>query len=504
MQEYAFKASLGDDVYHDPASRALEEAVARLTGKEAGLFMPSGTMSNQIGLRTHLKQPPYSLLCDQRAHIHKYESGGAAFHSAAQVIPVLPANHHHLTLEDVKANAILDRNIHFATTELIALENTLNGTIIPQSEVLSIAEFAHSHGIAMHLDGARLWHVAVETGTPLSELCAPFDSVSLCFSKGLGAPVGSCLVGTAAFIQRARHFRKLFGGGMRQTGALTAAAAYAVTHHVPLLPRVHELSKTLERGLEEAGCEILSRAETCMIFFDPSPIGVDYSELDARAAALPEPIRISGSRLVVHIQTSPAAVADLISLVKTMAEERRAEGHDEPFVDAVHQVNADSEREWTRMSNEFVNAGYREGITAGKESALQGGFDTGFANTGAPIGREVGNLRGLAAGALSLLESSRPLVSERGDKEQLLSDIREIVNGLARLQFTDLAPLDEEALAHAKEHAESNGGESSLSASSSETRQKALSDLSSLRQRLDRLLEALGLQSLMPPPSNWS
>ncbi|KAL5518549.1 hypothetical protein ACEPAH_231 [Sanghuangporus vaninii] len=178
--------------------------------------------------------------------------------------------------------------------------------------------------------------------------------------------------------------------------------------------------------------------------------------------------------------------------------------HDEPFADAVHQVNADSEREWTRMSNEFVNAGYREGITAGKESALQGGFDTGFANTGAPIGREVGNLRGLAAGALSLLESTRPLVSERGDKEQLLSETREIVNGLAHLQLMDLVPPDEEALAHAKEHAESDGGESLVLAVSSETRQKALSDLSSLRQRLERLLEALGLQSLMPPPPNLS
>lgn len=117
----------------------------------------------------------------------------------------------------------------------------------------------------MHLDGARLWHVVAETGTPLSELCEPFDTVSLCFSKGLGAPVGSCLVGTAEVIQQARRFRKLFGGGMRQVGSLAGAAAYAVTHHMPLLPKVHELAKVLERGLEEAGCEITSHAETCMV-----------------------------------------------------------------------------------------------------------------------------------------------------------------------------------------------------------------------------------------------
>ena len=117
----------------------------------------------------------------------------------------------------------------------------------------------------MHLDGARIWHVVAETGIPLSVLCEPFDTVSLCFSKGLGAPVGSCLVGKADVILQARRFRKLFGGGMRQVGSLAGAAAYAVTRNVPLLPKVHELAKVLERGLEEAGCEITSRAETCMV-----------------------------------------------------------------------------------------------------------------------------------------------------------------------------------------------------------------------------------------------
>lgn len=150
-------------------------------------------------------------------------------------------------------------------TKVIALENTLNGTILPQDEVIAISNFARSEGILMHLDGARLWHVVAETGTSLAELCEPFDTVSLCFSKGLGAPVGSCLVGKADVIHRAKRFKKLFGGGMRQIGSLAGAAAYAVTYHMPLLPRVHELAKVLERGLEEAGCEILSRAETCMV-----------------------------------------------------------------------------------------------------------------------------------------------------------------------------------------------------------------------------------------------
>jgi threonine aldolase len=169
-----------------------------------------------------------------------------------------------------------------APTEVIALENTLNGTIIPQEEVVAIAKFARSKGVKMHLDGARVWHVATETGLTLKEICAPFDSVSMCFSKGLGrltfifragfqphslrgAPVGSCLVGSADMITRARRFRKLFGGGMRQTGILAASAVYALNNHFPLLPRVHALAKKVQGGLENIGATITSPAETCMV-----------------------------------------------------------------------------------------------------------------------------------------------------------------------------------------------------------------------------------------------
>ncbi|KAK7694413.1 hypothetical protein QCA50_001599 [Cerrena zonata] len=326
MYAYAALASLGDDVYGEPSTAALEAHVAKITGKEAALFVPSGTMSNQLALRTHLKQPPYSVLCDHRAHIHKYEAGGTAFHSGATSILVTPSNGHHLTLADIQEEIILDDNIHFAPTEVVALENTLNGTIIPQEEVIAISDWVHSKGKKMHLDGARIWHVAIETGTPLKELCDPFDSVSLCLSKGLGAPVGSCLVGTTEFIKKARGFRKLFGGGMRQTSILAASAAYALTHNFPKLIDVHALSRKLEDGLKEIGVRILSPAETCMIFFDPSTIGVDYVELVERADALPKPIKIGGSRLVLHIQTSTEAVEDLLSLLRQMAEEKKAAG----------------------------------------------------------------------------------------------------------------------------------------------------------------------------------
>ncbi|TFK76863.1 hypothetical protein BDN72DRAFT_830033 [Pluteus cervinus] len=330
MLEYAAQATQGDDVYFEPATAALEEHIAKLTGKEAGLFMTSGSASNQIALRTHLKQPPYSIIADHRAHIHKYEAGGAAFHSGATVIAIVPSNHHHLTLADVQENAVITTDTHFAPTELVALENTLNGTILPQKEAIAICDWAHSQGMKTHLDGARIWHVAVETGKSISELCEPFDSVSLCFSKGLGAPIGSCLVGTKEFITRAKWFRKLFGGGMRQTGYLAASAAYALTHNFPQLPRVHALARRVEAGLEKIGAKISSRAETCMIFYDPAPIGVNYDEIAERASKLAHPLVLGGSRLVIHIQTSEEAVDDFLSIVRELAGEKKAAGFTPP------------------------------------------------------------------------------------------------------------------------------------------------------------------------------
>lgn len=171
-----------------------------------------------------------------------------------------------------------------ATTEVVCLENTLNGTIIPQSEVVAISDFVHPKGIKMHLDGARLWHAAAETETSLETLCAPFDSVGVCFSKGLGidfslvnqsqvlttttgAPVGSCLVGRKDFIAKARQFRIVSGVNMRQTGFLAACAAFGLTHNFPDLPRVHALARRLEAGLERLGAKILNRAETCMVWW---------------------------------------------------------------------------------------------------------------------------------------------------------------------------------------------------------------------------------------------
>ncbi|KAI0307578.1 pyridoxal phosphate-dependent transferase [Multifurca ochricompacta] len=330
MCDYAVQASLGDDVYHEPNTAALEAHMARLFGKEAALFVPSGTMSNQLAMRTHLKQPPYSVLCDHRAHVYACEAGGVAFHSGAQVIPVIPSNRHHLTLDDIQKFIVLDEDIHFALTQVIELENTLHGSIFPQDEIIRISEFARKRGIKMHLDGARIWHVAVETGTPLDVLCEPFDSISACFSKGLGAPVGSCLMGSKEFIARARWFRKTFGGGMRQTGFFAASVAYALTHNFPKLAAVHQLTRRLERGLLELGVEITGSVETCMVFYNPSPIGTNYTEIAERAEQLPSPLLLGGSRLVVHIQTSEQAIDDFLNVLRSLAEEKKAAGFVRP------------------------------------------------------------------------------------------------------------------------------------------------------------------------------
>ncbi|KII93435.1 hypothetical protein PLICRDRAFT_101118 [Plicaturopsis crispa FD-325 SS-3] len=326
MYAYAALASIGDDVFGDSATRALEEHIAKLAGKEAALYMTSGTASNQIALRTHLKQPPYSVLCDHRSHINKYEGGGAAFHSGATTLAIIPANGHHLTLDDVEINMVVGNDIHIAPTEVVALENTLNGTIFPQDEIVKISDFVHAQGAKMHLDGARIWHVAAETGLSIKELCDPFDSVSMCFSKGLGAPIGSCLTGTQEFITKARWFRKVFGGGLRQTGILTASAAYALTHNFPKLPAVHALAKYLQKELEVIGADILSRAETSMVFYDPEPLGVTYDEILERGSQLPEPLKLRGSRLTLHIETSKEAVDDLLAVIRELAEEKKKAG----------------------------------------------------------------------------------------------------------------------------------------------------------------------------------
>lgn len=266
-------ANLGDDVIDgDGTIRELEAEVAELCGKEAGLYCASGTMTNQLALSCLLTRLE-SVICDARAHIFTSEAGGTAFHSQSQPIPIsLPSAGDHLTVEQVRKE-VLHGDDHYATTRVVAIENTLHGMIYPKSSLDQLAAFCSSAApeLTLHLDGARLWNAAVvcnpqQPSHYLQEFCRPFKTVSLCLSKGLGCPVGSVLVGPSELIRRAKHMRKSFGGGWRQAGFLAAAGRYAVKNHVHRLADDHARAGKLAAKLVALDFELVGRVDTNMVF----------------------------------------------------------------------------------------------------------------------------------------------------------------------------------------------------------------------------------------------
>ncbi|KAK1928027.1 putative threonine aldolase [Papiliotrema laurentii] len=349
MMLAAIKASRGDSVYEeDPDTAALEARIAKMTGKEDCLFAVSGTLTNQLAIRTHLKQPPHSVIVDWRAHVHKMEAGAIAMFSQGTTHQLVPSNGLHLTANDIKPHLVLGDNIHTAPTKLICLENTLSGIVFPQDEVVKIGELCRENDIALHLDGARIWNVGAkvveERGLDpnseanrtavFTELLQPFDTASLCLSKGIGAPIGSALVGPKDFIKRAKWFRKAFGGGIRQAGFMTVSADYALTHHFPRLASTHALARRLADGLQGLGCEILAPVDTNMVFFNADRLGVPFEAIKARMEALPNPISIMFERLVIHHQITPAAVEDFIAVIRELRDEVRAGRGDEVAAEA--------------------------------------------------------------------------------------------------------------------------------------------------------------------------
>lgn len=258
-------APVGDDVWgDDPSVRRLQETVAEQAGKEAALFFPSGTQSNLAALMAHCERGD-EFIAGQMAHTYKYEGGGAAVLGSIQPQPIENATDGSLPLEKIAA-AIKPDDCHFARTRLLALENTIGGKVLDAGYVDAATRLARDHGLATHLDGARLFNASVATDTSLQALCTPFDSVSLCFSKGLGAPVGSILTGSTTLIARAHRWRKTLGGGMRQAGILAAACQYALEHHVETLADDHRNAARLAQGLADlADIEVLSHA-TNMVF----------------------------------------------------------------------------------------------------------------------------------------------------------------------------------------------------------------------------------------------
>jgi threonine aldolase len=252
MRAAMHAADVGDDVFsEDPTVNRLQEMVAALLGKEAALFVPSGTMSNQICVKAHT-QPGDELLCDANCHIYNYEAGGPAVLSGVTCRTV-EGDYGILDVSQLDDKVRPD-NEHLVRTRLVCLENTHNrggGRIYPLEKIQAISAWARHNGLLMHLDGARLWNAVVATGIPAPEWAAPFDSVSVCFSKGLGAPLGSALAGPSDFVARGRRIRKLFGGGMRQAGVAAAAALYALEHHVDRLADDHRNARVLAQAVAE-------------------------------------------------------------------------------------------------------------------------------------------------------------------------------------------------------------------------------------------------------------
>ncbi|KAI1154884.1 l-allo-threonine aldolase [Nemania diffusa] len=323
--------TLLDDVFQeDPTTMALEAHVAALTGKEAGLFVLSGTMGNQIALRSLLTQPPHGVLCDRDSHIVKYEAGGVASLCGALLTAIRPSNGRYLTLEDVQKNAVLSDDVHACPTRVISLENSLNGMIMPLQEVQRISAFARANGILMHCDGARLWEVVASGAGSLADFCACFDTISLCFSKGLGAPIGSIVVGSKSLIKHGRWVRKSIGGGLRQAGVVTAAARVAVdvtfgtdsNGQGGLLKATHATARRVEKMWTDLGGRMENPVETNMCWLDLESLGCSAARFEqlGREAGL----KLMGN-LITHYQIGEEAMQKLATIFQQVAKEN-AEG----------------------------------------------------------------------------------------------------------------------------------------------------------------------------------
>jgi threonine aldolase len=243
-------ADVGDDVFgDDPTVNLLEQKMAGLLGKEAAIFVPSGTQSNLLALMSHCGRGD-EFIAGQNAHCYKYEGGGAAVLGSIQPQPIAHRADGTMDPKEIEG-AIKKGDSHFATTRVIALENTFGGRVLPVEYMLEVAGIARKHGLGLHLDGARAFNATVQLGVDIAAFVAPFDSVSICLSKGLGAPVGSVLVGRADLIETARRHRKMLGGGMRQAGILAAAGLYAIENNVARLAQDHKRAKRLAEGLAQ-------------------------------------------------------------------------------------------------------------------------------------------------------------------------------------------------------------------------------------------------------------
>ncbi len=315
MRRAMAEAEVGDDVVDvDPTVARLQDRIAEMLGKPAAIFMPSGTMTNQVGLRLHCR-PGDEFICEEGCHIFNYEQGGYAQLSSLAVRAV-KAKENLLTLDDVR-DLIRFTDEHCVRTRLLCLENTHNrgaGRVLPYDGVVEMTSWAREHGLATHLDGARLFNAVVSSGIPASEWAQHFDTVSVCFSKGLGAPVGSALAGSEELIATAQWHRKLFGGGMRQAGIIAAGALYALEHHVERLAEDHANAQALADAIRRTDGLTLhtSAVDTNIVIFRVDPaLGTaeEYVNRLAERGVLMLPFDGPLVRAVTHLDVSAGDIA---------------------------------------------------------------------------------------------------------------------------------------------------------------------------------------------------
>ena len=327
MRRAMAQAEVGDDVYgEDPTVNRLQELVAELLGKEAALFVASGTMGNQVAIRTHT-QPGDEVVLDAEAHAFHYEAAAPAALSGVQLRTVA-GERGHPTAEQIEP-LIRPDNVHAPRTRLICMENTHNrasGSILPMRTLQGVSALARSRDLFMHLDGARLLNACVATGKPAEEYARHFDSVSICFSKGLGAPVGSTLAGSAEFIKGALRARKTFGGGMRQAGIIAAGAVYALEHNVERLAIDHHNARRLAEALAETpGIELdPTRVETNIVVWRVAEGPLSADDVKARLRDQGVLVSAFGGRLlrcVTHLDVTSEDIEGTIPIIRSVMRE---------------------------------------------------------------------------------------------------------------------------------------------------------------------------------------
>jgi len=309
------RAEVGDDVYgDDPSVNLLEQEAAELTGKEAALFLPTGTQANLVALLTHCQRGE-EYIVGQKAHNYLFEAGGAAVLGSIQPQPIDAAADGTLPL-DVVASVIKPDDVHFARTKLLCIENTHNGKVLPLDYLQQAWVFTREKGLALHVDGARIMNATVALNVPLSTLTQYCDTLTICLSKGLGAPIGSLLCGSAEYIKQARRWRKMVGGGMRQAGILAEAARYALLNNVERLREDHDNEQWLANELSAIGVEVLAPgAQTNMLFLkvpahEAAQLGGWMKERGVLMSAGPV------TRIVTHLDVSRSDLEKLVSLWK--------------------------------------------------------------------------------------------------------------------------------------------------------------------------------------------